>query len=143
MTLRNFALVFGILYLAAGVLGFIPALVRPAPAGEHGLAVTAFHGYLFGFFAVNLLHNLVHIAIGAWGLAASRATAHARTFARTLAIFYGLLAVMGLFPVLNTTFGLIPIHGHDVWLHAATALVAAWFGWARTSEPTMPRAVMH
>src|SRR5687768_11907221 len=107
MTLRNFAMAFGIIYLAAGVLGFVPAFVRPAPADAHAVTITAFHGYLFGLFAVNALHNLVHIAIGAWGLAASRTAARARTYARTLAIFYGLLAVMGLLPVLNTTFGLI------------------------------------
>jgi hypothetical protein len=44
-----------------------------------------------------------------------------------LMIFYGTLAVMGLIPVLNTSFGLIPILGHDVWLHALTALAAAYF----------------
>ena len=36
---------------------------------------------------------------------------------------------MGLIPGLNTTFGLIPIFGNDVWLHALTALIAAYFGW--------------
>ena len=52
----------------------------------------------------------------------------ARNYARGLAIFYGLLAIMGLIPGLNTTFGLIPIFGHDIWLHALSALVAAYFG---------------
>ena len=23
----------------------------------------------------------------------------------------------------------MPLHGHDVWLHAGTALIAAYFGW--------------
>ena len=50
-------------------------------------------------------------------------------FARGLTVVYGVLAVMGLIPVLNTTFGLIPIFGHDVWLHAGTAILAAYFGW--------------
>jgi hypothetical protein len=142
MTVRNFALVFGIIYLAAGVLGFVPGLLRPAPPDAPAVSVTAFHGFLLGLFAVNVLHNLVHVAIGAWGIAASRAAWHARVYARTLAVVYGLLAVMGLFPALYTTFGLIPIHGHDVWLHAATALVAAWFGWATTSERATTRAVL-
>jgi hypothetical protein len=38
--------------------------------------------------------------------------------------------VMGLTPVLNTTFGLITLYGHDVWLHALLAIIAAYFGWA-------------
>ncbi|MGH8605414.1 MAG: DUF4383 domain-containing protein [Gammaproteobacteria bacterium] len=77
------------------------------------------------------MHNFVHLAIGAWGLASYSNYAAPRIFAAGLAIFYGLLAVMGLIPVLNTTFGLIPIFGHDVWLHALTALAAAYF-WVRT-----------
>ena len=38
---------------------------------------------------------------------------------------YGLFTVMGLIPGLNTTFGLVPLYGHDVWLHALTAAAAA------------------
>ena len=142
MTVRNFALIFGIIYLAAGILGFVPGILQPPPAGEPGLAVTAFHGYILGLFAVNVLHNLVHVAIGAWGLAASRAASHARMYARTLALVYGALAVMGLIPALNTVFGLVPIHGHDVWLHAATALIAAWFGFVQTAGPAVTRATV-
>lgn len=143
MNVRNFALVFGVVYLIAGVLGFVPGLLQPPPADAPPVAIGMFHGYLLGLFAVNVLHNLVHIAIGAWGIAAARTTARALIYAKTLAVFYGALAVMGLFPMLNTTFGLIPIHGHDVWLHAATALVAAWFGFVRTSERATTKAVLH
>ena len=57
-----------------------------------------------------------------------------RVYARALAVFYGLLAVLGLIPAMNTLFGLVPIHGHDVWLHAGTALVAAYFGWRGQTE---------
>jgi hypothetical protein len=48
---------------------------------------------------------------------------------RAVAVIYGLLTVLGLLPATNTTFGLIPIYGNDVWLHAVLALVAAYFGW--------------
>jgi hypothetical protein len=142
MTPRNFALVIGIAFLAAGVLGFIPGLVRPAPESAPHLGVTAFHGYLLGLFAVNLLHNAVHLAIGAWGIAASRTAGRARTYAKTLAIFYGALAVMGLISMLNTMFGLVPIHGHNVWLHAATALAAAYFGWVWKGVESPTRGVI-
>lgn len=129
MTVKTFALVAGIAYLAAGALGFVPALVTAPPGDAPGVGITAFHGYLLGLFPVNFMHNLVHLAIGAWGLAASRSIGGARAFSKTLTVLYGALAVMGLIPALNTLFGLAPIHGHDVWLHAGTALVAAYFGW--------------
>ena len=79
------------------------------------------YGYLIGLFPVNILHTAVHLAIGVWGIAAWRSAGGARVYARSLAILYGVLAVMGLIPGLNTVFGLIPLHSHDVWLHAGTA----------------------
>lgn len=130
MQTRYFFLVIGIVFLAVGVMGFVPALVQPAPAGAQDVAVHANHGYLMGLFPINVLHNAVHLAVGALGLAASFGVLSPRLYSRGLAIFYGLLAIMGLIPWANTTFGLIPIHGNDIWLHAGTAAVAAYFGWA-------------
>ncbi|HYC46616.1 MAG TPA: DUF4383 domain-containing protein [Burkholderiales bacterium] len=129
MTARNFSLIIGIVYLAAGVLGFVPALLSPAPDSAPPVGITGFYGYLLGLFPVNFMHNLVHLAIGAWGIAASRSVGGARAYSKVLAVFYGVLAVMGLVPAMNTMFGLVPIHGHDVWLHAGTAILAAYFGW--------------
>ena len=79
----------------------------------------------------------MHLAIGFWGLMAWRRLQDAKVFLRTLAILYGALAVMGLVPGLNNVFGFIPLHGHDVWLHAGTAALAAYFGWR--SEVQMER----
>ena len=128
MTTQTFARAFGWLYLAVGLLGFFPGIVQPIPADAPHLAAAVAYGYLLGLFPINLLHNLVHIGVGAWGLASAGSLMTAKRFAKGLAIFYGALAIMGLIPVLNTTFGLIPIYGHDVWLHALTAAVAAYVG---------------
>lgn len=124
---RTFALIFGIIYVLVGILGFIPSL-STHPADAPHLAVESGHGYLLGMFPINILHNIVHLLIGLWGLLASRSVGGARFYAKALAIAYGLLAVLGLIPATNTTFGLIPIHGNDVWLHALSALIAAYFG---------------
>lgn len=129
MTARNFALIAGIVYIAAGIAGFVPPLMRPVAADAPPVSVTAFYGAVLGLFPANILHHLVHVAIGAWGIAASRTMRGAGTYAKTLAIFYAVLGIMGLIPGLNTVFGLIPLFGHDVWLHLATAAVAAYFGW--------------
>jgi hypothetical protein len=134
---RYFALVYGIAFLLVGIIGFIPGLVAPPDAAANLTIATGF-GRLFNLFPVNVLHNLVHIAFGIWGLAAYRSFSASRTYARAVAVIYGVLTVMGLIPVLNTTFGLIPLYGHDVWLHALLALIAAYFGWASVRAETAP-----
>ncbi len=127
MKARYFALVVGIAYLIIGILGFIPGLLsRPVSAPTLGLETG--YGYLLGLFPVNLIHNLIHLSIGVWGIIVYRSLDGARLFARSLAIFLGLLAILGLIPIANTIFGLIPLFGHDIWLHALTALIAAYFG---------------
>ena len=129
MKTTTFALLAGIAYLAAGVLGMVPAMLVSPPMDAPATTFTLLYGYLFGLFPVNALHSLVHLAIGAWGIAAWRGVAPAGLYARALALFFGLLAVLGLIPAANTLFGWLPIYGHDVWLHAGTSVLAAYFGW--------------
>ena len=138
MQTRYFAFVLGVIFLLIGVMGFIPAFVQPPPAdATHNVTVHANHGYLLGLFPVNILHNLVHVLFGVWGVAAYFVGFSAsRVYARGVAIIYGVLTIMGLIPGLNTTFGLIPIHGNDVWLHALIAAASAYFGWAPVRETT-------
>jgi hypothetical protein len=129
MTSQQFAKYIGIAFLLVGILGFLSPFVSPAALDGMGLAITAGVGYLLGLFAINVVHNLVHLGVGIWGIVSSRSTLDSVRFARGLTIFYGALAVMGLIPGLNTMFGLVPIFGHNVWLHAITALAAAYFGY--------------
>jgi hypothetical protein len=139
MRTTTFALFFGIAYLSAGLVGLIPAALMPSPADAPPTRFNLLYGYLLGLFPVNLLHSVVHLAIGAWGIMAWRRLASPKVFARSLTIFFGALAVMGVIPGMNTLFGMLPIHGHDVWLHAGTAAVAAYFGW-RTEVSVEHRA---
>ena len=126
--IRYFALAYGIVFLLVGIAGFVPGLVTaPQPAAD--VAVEEGFGRLFGLFPVNVLHNVVHLAFGVWGLAAYRTLSAARVYARSVAVIYAIFAIMGLIPLLNTTFGLVPLYGHDVWLHILLAVVAAYFGW--------------
>lgn len=129
MKTSTFALLAGIAYLGAGLLGLVPAMLTPAPADAPPTSFGLLYGYLLGLFPVNIAHTGVHLLIGAWGIAAWRGLSSPELFARSIAVLYGLLAVMGMIPMLNTVFGWIPIHGNDIWLHAATAAVAAYFGW--------------
>src|SRR5215210_1896965 len=122
MDTRRFAMILGVVFVLVGVLAFIPGINQTDPADAPTLSVTGpGHGYLLGLFHVNVLHNLVHILFGVMGILMGRTAAGAVLYARIVAVAYGLLALMGLVPSLNTTFGLIPIHGADVILHALIA----------------------
>jgi hypothetical protein len=134
MQTRKFALIAGIVYLAVGILGFFPAFRVMPPGHAPHLAVESSYGYLFGLFPINSLHNIVHMAIGVWGILAYRSFNGARAFSKSVAVIYGVLTVMGLIPGLNVMWGLVPLFGHDVWLHALTAGVAAYFGWSHRME---------
>lgn len=129
MNTRNFALIFGIVFLIIGVSGFIPGLSEEVHGGHPGVTMDASSANVFGLFPVNLLHNIVHLAFGLWGLAASRTLGAAKTYAKGVGIVYALLTVMGLVPGLDTMFGLTPLFGNDVWLHALLSAAGIYFGW--------------
>lgn len=135
MTSRRFAQFVGVLFLAVGLLGFIPGVVStPHPNAVPGLFADEGYGLLFGLFPVNWMHNLVHLGVGIAGLSFARSVSKARGFARGLTWFYGILAVMGVIPPLSMAFGLIPLHGWDVWLHGGTAALAAYYGYGKQAH---------
>lgn len=129
MKTRTFALILGIAFIAVGILGFVPQVVT-VPAETTGPTGMAGHGLLFGLFPVNALHNLIHLAFGVWGVVVWRDFAASRLYARSVAVIYAVLAVLGLIPATNTLFGLVPLGGHDIWLHAVLAIASAYFGFA-------------
>jgi hypothetical protein len=135
MSSRNFALIFGIVFLLVGIAGFVPQLVSPPEGGAMNM-----HGedtvMLLGMFPVNLYHNLVHILFGLWGLAASRSATGSVTYARGVAIIYAVLTIAGFVPALDTLWGMVPLYGNDVWLHLGLAVVAAYFGWVNRNPVT-------
>ncbi|HEU5208064.1 MAG TPA: DUF4383 domain-containing protein [Longimicrobiales bacterium] len=129
-TAQTGALVFGIVFLLVGILGLFV---------DDGMSMNAdmeTAGRLFGLFPVNLLHNIVHLAFGVWGLAASRSHDASRSYGKIGAVVYGALVVLAL--VSPTMFGLVPIGGNDIWLHALLALGLAFIGFAGSAarEPS-------
>ncbi|NHC33767.1 DUF4383 domain-containing protein [Scytonema millei] len=133
---QYFALITGIIFLLVGVMGFIPGFVQ-APTGTAdavGLAFTSGYGDLLGLFPINVLHNIVHLLVGILGIVASVSLGSSRLYSGGLAIFYGLLTIMGLIPATQATLGLIPIFGNNVWLHAVTAAIATYFGFIATPD---------
>lgn len=153
---QKFALALGIIFTFLGIAGFIPALVD-LPAGGMGASapldagavpgsvgpnnMAAYlrgFGYVFGLFPTNLLHNIVHLAIGGFGLFSATGKEGAFNYNRFFAISYLLLAIMGLIPLSNTLFGVMPIFGNNVWFNAITGAIAAYF--AFVWHPNHPEA---
>ena len=134
MATRYFSLIYGIVFLLVGIAGFIPGLVMPLETGHPELAIESGAGTLFGLFPVNILHNLVHVVFGIWGLAAWRSVSGSVAYARCVAVIYAVFAVLGLIPALHTVFGLVPLYGHDIWLHVVLAAVAAYFGFVARAD---------
>jgi hypothetical protein len=134
MSTRTAALLFGIVFLVIAALGFLASAIPPdAPS------LTVDHGYgmAFGIFPVNTLYNVANMLFGLLGIAAW-ASGHWRTYFQLLAVSFALLAVLGLNPATNTTFGLMPIWGADVYLHSAIALGAFYFGFVH-GQVDLPR----
>ncbi|MGB3293159.1 MAG: DUF4383 domain-containing protein [Phormidesmis sp.] len=136
MAVRYFLLVVGFVYTLAGLLGFFPGFVEPAQVPEFmtqvGTGTATGFGYLFGLFPTTTVNNIFNLIIGIVGIAGFLSTEPgARIISDSFAVLFGLLTFLGLFPIANTAFGLMPIFGSDVWLHLATGSLAAYFGFAR------------
>jgi ABC-type transport system involved in multi-copper enzyme maturation permease subunit len=116
------ALIIGAVYLLVGLAGFL---------------VTGFDGFtehdheqtLLGF-AVNPLHNIVHILIGILGLTMWKKADSARTFGWILFVVYGATFIYGLIVANNEDANILNINGADNVLHILSALaglaIALW-----------------
>ena len=120
-TVQRVAQIFGVIFLLIALVGFF-----------QGMSMES--SLLLGLFPVNLLHNVVHLVFGIWGLLAARTFAGAKTYAQVAGVVFLLLAVLGF--VDPTGFGVVPIGGNDIWLHAALGIVLATAGFtARDTSP--------
>jgi hypothetical protein len=118
--IRTAALVYGVVFLVVGVMGFVPGITTQ---GE----------YLLGIFGVNALHNVVHLLFGVLGIAAAL-SGWSRSYFQGVGVIYLLLGVLGFIPGLyvghEMLLGLVHINLADNLLHLALGGVAAFFGFA-------------
>ena len=120
--MKTVAIVFGALMLAAGIAGFVPAL---CPDGK-----------LLGLFAVNGVHNLIHIATGAVAIGCGMASyLAARRFFQVFGIVYALVAVLGFFSPDGMLLGMVAHNRADMWLHVGIAAFALFMGFAHRDAP--------
>jgi hypothetical protein len=130
---QRFAQIFGAIYVLVGILGFIPPLL----SGTIPNVVQPLDGLLLGIFAVNWIHSLAHLGIGAAGLATYRSVSGARSYSLAIGVAYGVLFLLGL--VAPTVGGLLPLNAADNVLHLLTALVAFGAYFASPSSALDPR----
>ena len=72
---KRVAMFFGIVFILVGVAGF-------TVTGGMQMGNAANPPNLLGYFPVNLLHNIVHILFGIWGVVAARTVPGARASSR-------------------------------------------------------------
>ncbi len=125
---RYYALAAAAFLLLFGFLGFYGP---KTPIPYEFLIFTRSSGYLFGAFPVNLLTNVQYLIWAGLGFAAFAWVDFAgpRIYARGVAIWYGLLAVGGLIPVVNSVYGLMPFWGWGMAVHFSLAISAAFAGY--------------
>jgi hypothetical protein len=130
-TLQKLAGVFGVIFILVAVLGFI------SPGGLV-MTMDPTTGMVLGVFPVNLLHNIVHLAFGVWGLVASRSWSGSKSFFTAGGIIYVVLTCVGFLS--PTGFGLVPLGGADIGLHAVLAI--AMLGIGLTAKPAATAATV-
>lgn len=119
-TSQLFAALVGAVFLIVGILGFIPGVTTDYD--DMAFAGTGSHAELFGVFQVSVLHNLVHLAFGVIGLAATRTVVAARTFLVVGGLIYLVLALYGAVIDKGSDANFVPINTADDWLHVGLGL---------------------
>ncbi|SDR95572.1 DUF4383 domain-containing protein [Microlunatus soli] len=124
------------IFLLVGVLGFIPGITsnygRLAFASHHSGAL------LLGLFQVSVLHNLVHLIFGLFGLGAVRHHHRAWRYLLLGGCVYFALAGYGLIVKLASTANVIPVNAADNWLHLGLATIMIISGLVTRRVPAEP-----
>jgi hypothetical protein len=112
------SLALGVVYVLVGVLGFIPGITVPNAAAPG-------QGLLLGIFAVNTIHNLAHLALGAALIWAATTRDNVRMVNKGLAVVFAILVVGSLIaPIVEG----VAINPPDTGLHLLSLIVTAGVG---------------
>jgi hypothetical protein len=114
MNTKNASLILGIIFIAVGLLGFIPNPI----IGESNDAI----------FHADTVHNIVHILSGVLFLIiALAAPAYSGLYLIIFGVVYLLLGVLGLFTIgssgMTELLGFLHVNGADNYLHIALGII--------------------
>jgi hypothetical protein len=115
VSLQRITLALGVVYVLVGVLGFVPGITS--------------NGLLLGIFAVNTLHNIAHLVLGAvlvWGgMSPSYVMVN-----KALAVVFAVLVVASFVaPIVEQ----LPLNPPDTILHLASMILTGYIGFLAKS----------
>lgn len=122
--IKKLAVLFGVVFLLVGILGFIPAFT---PKDDSGMRL------LLGLFMVGAVHNVVHLLSGAVALLGSKSEKNARLYFQVFGTVYALVTVVG-FIQGDTVLGLFHVNTADNFLHLVLAVAILGIGFGVKSD---------
>jgi uncharacterized protein DUF4383 len=109
-----YALIFGVVLVAAGILGFFYE-------ASFAIGSSLASNDVLGILAVNGWHNLIHILTGAIGLAVAGSYGGARAYALIFGVVYVIVAILGFISFggggTESILQLVPVNTEDNILH--------------------------
>lgn len=109
---KTFALVFGVVFLIIGILGFV---MNP----------------ILGLFEVDALHNWIHLLTGAAGIIGGLSgDKSAKMYLQVFGVIYAIVAVVGLVSN-DRVLGILTANTADDILHVVLAAALLWAGFGK------------
>ena len=127
---QRFAAVFGAVYLAVGVAGFVLTGFGDFAGHDHATLLV---------FAVNPLHNVIHLVLALGWLVGCARHRTARLANLALGVLLGLVTVLGAVGGLGVL-GMSGLADPDNFLHLATATLSLYFGSVAAGDPAQQEA---
>jgi hypothetical protein len=110
--LKFFAALFGVGFIAIGVMGYMPDYVQ--------------YGNLFGYFEVDDVHNIIHITSGVVALLCAFSGFLSRLYFQVFGLLYGIVTILG-FLFAGDLF-IMHVNMADNILHLVISVVALFLG---------------
>ena len=131
---QKLAFLWGVAFIAAGVLGFIPGITTNFD--ELKFAGESSDAELLGLFQVSVLHNIVHLLFGV-GVLAARRHRTALQYLLVSGVLYVALFVYGLIASEKGSENFVPMNNGDDWLHLGLALglLGSWAAARGADDP--------
>jgi hypothetical protein len=124
---KTAAIIFGLVFLVVGILGFVPACTTDV----NGMPM------LLNTFHVNAAHNYVHLASGVVFLLCGMAGAGpSRIFFKIFGLVYALVAILGFMNPAGPLLGMISNNPADTWLHVVLAAAMLFLGFGPCGRST-------
>ncbi|MEP7200335.1 MAG: DUF4383 domain-containing protein [Chloroflexota bacterium] len=124
--IQKITVALGAFYVLIGILGFVPGItVATAVPGQ---------GLLLGIFAVNLIHNIAHLLLGAILIVGGMMAANTVMVNKLMAVIFAVLVVASFIaPIVEG----VAINPPDTVLHLVSAALTAYLGFMAKSAMGM------